>query len=276
VSVARLAGVAATLLAMSGPAVAAERIFEDPAGDDFGAGAIVYPTDPVYLPGSFDLRRVELHDAGDAIEVRVTFEAPVQDPWDSRAWDGNGFSLQMVQVYLDTTPDAGAVDALPGIHASFAPGDAWDRVVLIAPQGTARLKQAIEADASRFASAIVLPKKVTATERGLTVLVDRKALGGAVSLRWGVQVVVTSSEPFPEPGNLMVRKVNEVAGLHRFGGGRDGRCDPHVLDALAGAAQGAPAEVDAQKAALAYACGPGDSTLRAPVLPMLRSAPAAK
>ncbi len=264
-------GLLVSLLCLCAPgALAAELVFDDPAGDDFGAGAVVYPTDPVYIPGSFDLRRLVLRDLGDAVEIQVQFEGAIQDPWDSRAWGGNGFSLQMVQVYLDTAPDQGFTEALPGLHAGFAPADAWDRVVLIAPQGAPRLRAEIDQRAGAMQAAIVLPRKVSATERGLVAVVDRRALGGALSPRWGVQAAVASSEPFPEAGNLMARRVNETAGAHRFGGGRDDDCDPNVIDILTLAATGAPEEVAAQKAALAYECGPGQTVVRAAILPMIR------
>lgn len=267
----------AALLCLLSPVAAAapraagvELVFDDPAGDDFGPGTFVYPTDPAYIPGSFDLRRVALRDLGDAVEIQVQFEGAVQDPWDSRAWGGNGFSLQMVQIYVDTAPDEGFTDALPGLHARFEAGDAWDRVVLIAPQGSARLRAEVEQRAGAMKSAVVLPRKVSPTERGLVALVDRKALGGAPSARWGVQAVVGSSEPFPEPGNLMARRVNETAGAHRFGGGRDGDCDPNLLDVLTLKASGAAEEVSAQQRALAYECGPGESSTRVATLPMVR------
>lgn len=267
-------GLLAALLCLCAPAAAsAELVFDDPAGDDFGSGAVVYPTDPVYIPGSFDLRRVVLRDLGDTVEIQVQFEGAVQDPWDSQAWGGNGFSLQMVQVYLDTAPDTGNTQALPGIHARFAAVDAWDRVVLIAPQGAPRLREAIDQTAGAMKSAIVLPRKVSATARGLVAVVDRRALGGPLSPRWGVQVVVASSEPFPEAGNLMVRRVNESAGAHRFGGGRDDDCDPNVLDVLTVTAAGESEELAAQKSALAYECGPGETVVRAATLPMIRREP---
>jgi hypothetical protein len=52
-----------------------------------------------------------------------------------------------------------------------------------------------------------------------------------------------SNEGFPDKGDLLTRKVNEFEGQHRFGGGTDYNCDPHVLDMLT-----APAE--AQKTIL--------------------------
>ena len=47
-----------------------------------------------------------------------------------------------------------------------------------------------------------------------------------------------SNEGFPAGNDLLTRKVNEYEGQHRFGGGNDGDCDPHVMDILAGKGAG--------------------------------------
>ncbi len=73
---------------------------------------------------------------------------------------------------------------------------------------------------------------------------------------WGYQVLMQSNEGFPDKADLLTRKVNEYEGQHRFGGGNDGDCDPHVIDLFAGAAIGDKCEVDEQKKMLAYECAP--------------------
>ena len=55
-----------------------------------------------------------------------------------------------------------------------------------------------------------------------------------------------SNEGFPAPTDLLTRKVNEYEGQHRFGGGTDSDCDPHVMDLLAGNGVGDASEVEAQ------------------------------
>ena len=54
-----------------------------------------------------------------------------------------------------------------------------------------------------------------------------------------------SNEGFPDGKDLLTRKVNEYEGQHRFGGGTDSDCDPHVIDILAGNGTGAADEVAA-------------------------------
>jgi hypothetical protein len=63
-----------------------------------------------------------------------------------------------------------------------------------------------------------------------------------------------SNEGFPAATDLLTRKVSEYEGQHRFGGGNDGDCDPHVVDVLAGDGKGDKSEIDAQHTMLAYEC----------------------
>ena len=231
--------------------------FVDPAGDDFGPGSYTYPTDPVYTPGSFDLRGLEVIEGDETIEFRVAVGAKIEDPWNSKDWDGNGFSLQFAQIYIDTDHQAGVGfrEGLPGLGGvSFAESEAWDKVVLVSPQGRTRLEAEVRFKAAKMKGAVVFPKRTSARGKQLVAVVKKSDLG-VPNGKWGFQVVMQSNEGYPDKTDVLTRRVNEVRGQHRFGGGNDSECDPHVLDILAGHAKGGADEVAAQKAALAYSCG---------------------
>ncbi|MGM0577492.1 MAG: glucodextranase DOMON-like domain-containing protein [Myxococcota bacterium] len=268
----RLLPVLSALLVLTPPALAEELAFEDPGGDDFGPGTYEYPTDASYARGSFDLREVEIEEDGDEVVFEVGISARIEDPWDSESWDGHGFSLQMVQIYLDTDGEEGSghTDALPGLNAGFHAKDAWDKVVIISPQPARRIEQEAKQKAPEMKDDVVVPDKTTARGRTFRVVVDKEALGGAPKASWGVQVVMQSNEGYPGKGDLLSRKVNEYAGQHRFGGGSDWDCDPHVLDILVAPAEGGDAEKEGQKEALAYECGPEGESVKRATLPMIR------
>jgi len=255
-------------------ASAAKISLSDPSGDDFGPGDYKYPTDSVYTPGSFDLRSVEIKAKGSKVEFKVTLGAVIGDPWNSKGWTpaGNGFSLQMVQIYIDTdgAPGSGHTESLPGLNAVFEGVDAWDRVVVLSPQAPSRLRSEIKAKAGTMGSAVVVPTKIVVRGKTLVATVKKKDLGGAPSSSWGIQAVVQSNEGYPDKRDLLSRKVNEYAGAHRFGGGSDWDCDPHVLDILAGAGAGTSDETQAQRSALSYTCGDDGASVKRAVLPMVR------
>jgi carbohydrate-binding DOMON domain-containing protein len=206
----------------------------DPTGDDNGPGTYKYPTNAVYKPGSFDIVEFQVVPGATTTEFRIKVNAKIEDPWDSKSWGGNGFSVQMAFIHIDTDHKAGsgAVEGIPGTHVRFAPAEAWDRVIIVSPQGPPKLASEIELKAASLKSRIVVPKSTSAADQTLIAVVDNAALGGAPKESWGYQVVMQSNEGFPGKKDFLTRKVNESEGEHKFGGGSDYDNDPEVIDIL--------------------------------------------
>jgi hypothetical protein len=206
----------------------------DPTGDDKGPGNYTYPTDAVYKPGSFDITDFEVVPGANQTEFRITVRARIEDPWDSPAWGGNGFSVQMAFIHIDTDhkKGSGVQDGLPGTNVRFAEDEAWDRVIIVSPQGATRVNSEIGLKAAQWKDKIIVPKVTRAQGKTLIAVVDNAQLGGPPQTTWGYQVLMQSNEGFPDKKDLLTRKVNEFEGQHRFGGGSDYDNDPHVMDIL--------------------------------------------
>jgi carbohydrate-binding DOMON domain-containing protein len=261
--------VAATLLA--GGLSAQTLTYLDPTGDDNGPGTYTYPTDRAYTRGGFDMTRVEIEFDGNNVNFIVEVNGRIEDPWDSPAWNGNGFSIQFAQVYIDGDRQEGSgwTQGLPGVNVQFAPEEAWDRVVLISPQPASRVRAEIAEKASSMAAGAIVPDRTSARGSRLTARVPRSALPDSDPSTWGVQVLMQSNEGYPLATDLLTRRVNEFEGPHRFGGGHDGDCDPHVMDILAGEATGDRSEIQAQHEALgSYTCN-DDGTGTLATVPMI-------
>jgi carbohydrate-binding DOMON domain-containing protein len=238
------------------PALADSFSLKDPANDDNGPGTYTYPTDAVYKPGSFDMTAVEIEDKGSDVVFKVTIRAKVEDPWNSKDWQGNGFSIQFPQIYIDTDHKAGSgfCDGLPGTNVKFKADSCWEKVVLVSPQPRTRLDSEVSMKASKMKAGVVIPTSTRVAGKTLVATVKASDLGGTPKKGWGFQVVMQSNEGYPDSKDLLSRKVNEIGGQHRFGGGSDYNCDPHVIDMLAGAGKGEASEVAAQHAALKFSC----------------------
>lgn len=251
----------------AGAAHADDIVLKDPAGDDNGPGSYVYPTDPVYRAGSFDLSQIAINaDAG-----RVTFDVKLNTALEDAWRTGTGFSVQMIFIFIDTDNVAGSghTASLPGLNVTFDPANAWDKVVVLTPQTAARVKAETAAKAPELAANIVT---VSSKGRGQSIIASAPlaVFGGGDPATWSYQVVAQSNEGFPAGQDFLTRRVSEFAGAQRFGGGTDFNCDPHVIDILAGAARGVPAEAAAQHAMLSYECSEDGEPLRQPVLRMVR------
>lgn len=223
-------------------------VLEDPSGDDDGPGNYVYPTDKVYKKGSFDLRSLEVVPKGDTVEFHVKVNSRIEDPWDSKAWNGNGFSVQMAFIHIDMDHKAGSgsQDGLPGTNVRFAPDEAWDRCIIISPQGPTRVNSEVDQKAPKVKDKVVVPSITRASGKTLIAVVKTADLGGLPTKAWGYQVLMQSNEGFPAKTDLLTRKVNEYEGQHRFGGGTDYDNDPQVMDILVAPAKGGADEIKAQ------------------------------
>jgi carbohydrate-binding DOMON domain-containing protein len=240
--------------------------FKDPSGDDFGPGNYVYPTDTVYKSGSFDLRELEVSQKGKNVAFEVSLGTDLEDSWRM----GGGFSVQMVFVFVQTDPAAeGATKTYPGLNVQFAPEAKWQKCVILSPQPLARVKNEVEVKAADLLPMTVIPTRTSGSGRTISGSVPLADLGGGDPAKWRYQVLVQSNEGFPEKTDLLTRKVNEYEGQHRFGGGNDADCDPHVMDLLAGSATGDKAEAEVQKTMLAYECAPDGSAKSMATLTMV-------
>jgi len=258
--------VAGALLAA--PVLAQEVSFKDPTGDDNGPGTYTYPTDAVYKAGSFDLTAFSLKERGKKTDVSVDVNSTLEDPWKM----GTGFSVQMVFIFIDTDgkDGSGFTDDLPGLNVKFAPAGAWDKCIILSPQPQGRVRSEVEAKVpADMRKAIIIPVRVKGAGRTISATIDTADLGEGDPSTWGYQVLMQSNEGFPDKTDLLTRKVNEYEGQHRFGGGNDGDCDPHVMDCLAGDGMGDKAEIDAQHTMLAYECNPDGTSKKMAELTMV-------
>lgn len=232
-------------------AFSASLVFKDPKKDDKGPGTYSYPTHRSYKRGDFDITKVKISESGSNVVFKIYLKNTIRDPWKSKSWGGNGWSVQFAQVYIHTGAAKGWKKSLPGMNVRFT--KKWNKVVLISPQGKTRLKSEINLKARQFKKGVVVPTSTRKSGKTLIAVVPKSALGG-FKKTWGFQVLMQSNEGFPRKKDLLTRPVNEYNGKHRFGGGNDGDCDPHVIDMLAGKAKGKSSEKKAQYKALKYSC----------------------
>jgi len=228
--------------------------FKDPVGDDNGPGTYTYPTDPVYKKGSFDLTGLKVTEKDGKVTFAVSANSDIEDPWQMP--EPAHFSVQMEIIHIQTGQGPSFTKGIPGTNVQFAPSDAWNKVVILSPQPAGRVRSEAKQKAADLLAAIVVPDDTHAEGRTISGTVDKKLLGEGDITKWGYQVLSQSNEGFPDKTDLLTRKVNEYEGQHRFGGGTDTDCDPHVIDILAGKAVGDPSEVEEQHQMLKYECNP--------------------
>jgi carbohydrate-binding DOMON domain-containing protein len=88
--------------------------FTDPVGDDNGPGSYVYPTNPVCVPGAFDLTALDVFVNGTEAYFVARIRGEVTNPF-----GGDQISLQRLNVYLGSS-GGNPVPALPGTNMNVA------------------------------------------------------------------------------------------------------------------------------------------------------------
>ena len=209
--------------------------FDDPAGDDHGPGPYTYPEDAVFLPASYDLRRVTiLRDSADLI-FWIDLGAAIRNPWGSAI----GLSIQTIDIYIDRDPGRGTGrrTLLEGRNAALPKGMGWETALwiegwnqqLLVPDGETGVTQR---------ERVRVRASVDARGR-VIVRAPLEALGEGDPARWGYSIVVLSQETYPSEGARRVRDVDARASQWRLGGGPADGTHTRIIDALlpAGAAR---------------------------------------
>src|SRR5512143_2246541 len=179
---------AASLLATA--AFAQSVAFKDPTGDDNGPGTYTYPTDGVYKAGSFDLTAMKLDVKGDKANVEVSVNSNLEDPWGMKT----GFSVQMVFIFIDTDgkDGSGHTEGIPGLNITFAPADAWEKCIILSPQGMSRVRSEVDQKAASVAKDVIVPNRTRGAAKTISAQFDAKELGGGDPSKWGYQVIMQS------------------------------------------------------------------------------------
>ncbi|MGB9856996.1 MAG: glucodextranase DOMON-like domain-containing protein [Dictyoglomaceae bacterium] len=201
---------------------------DDPSGDDYGWGKVVYPTANVFKPGVFDITHVEMGKSKDQIVFRIKIRGELENPWNSPV----GVSVQTIDIYInDGTGKVLYYKALPGRNADIPEG--WNKAIwaegwypafvepILDEKGKVTLK-----DTKGVVQVMAEP-----TERMIIISVPQKILG-TPSPDWKILIIMCGQEGYPRPGNWRVREVEETAKQWRFGGGDDFYGDPNIIDMI--------------------------------------------
>jgi hypothetical protein len=185
---------------------------EDPAGDDHGPGTYTYPTDSVFVPGSYDIRSFRVEEEENYYKFTVQLGAGIQNPWGS----GINLSIQTFDIYIDTDPGegTGARRLLEGRNAALPPEYGWEYALWVEGWNQKILVPADPGDpesAPVEMSGAPLRVRVDADAGTVIVRVPREAIPLDQPLStYGYTLVLLSQEGYPSAGVRRVRDVGSV------------------------------------------------------------------
>ena len=201
----------------------------DMIGDDTGPGSYSYPTDDVFLPGSFDLVKFEAGTSGTDLVFSFQIDSELRNPWNSPV----GLALQSFDVYFDVDPGRGTGrnDLVDGRNASLPPGNGWEAAILV--EGWDRAVATSQRDGSYVEASDGLIVSVLVEKGLVTVRVPAANLPPALDLQTaGIAVALLGQEEFSAEDVRRVRDIEPSPQQWRFGGGNSVDGDTRIIDAL--------------------------------------------
>ncbi|MGB5623128.1 MAG: glucodextranase DOMON-like domain-containing protein, partial [Gammaproteobacteria bacterium] len=223
------------LVSASTSASAARDIFvlDDPRGDDFGAGDLVYPNSGLIERGTLDLVSLRAYEEKDGTWFRARMGKRIASPKGLTTYIGkepldnlarHGFFTFNIDIYIDQDRVAGSgrIDTLPGRKVEVAREDAWEKTVVLTPRpevARAYYKVHLEKEAedalraefgkvtrdqlgeaedrveAKLNEEFLFPNKIRVRgSREIEFFVPDSFLGGRASPDWAYSVFVTGCE----------------------------------------------------------------------------------
>lgn len=188
----------------------------DPAGDDHGAGTLIYPQRDDFHDGDFDLLQLQVSRDGDGFWFEAMFKNPIRDPDNVQATVGSdslanfarkGFYQFNIDIYidLDRVEGSGNAFSLPGRQVRIAPDFAWEKAVILTPRPELMRQQligvleeqypdttsaAIEASVDQ---SIFFPTRIRVRNRTIAFFVPAVFVGGSDGANWAATALVTGA-----------------------------------------------------------------------------------
>jgi hypothetical protein len=188
----------------------------DPAGDDNGAGTLVYPQRNDFQSGDLDLIRLQVTRDSQGFWFEAMFKNQVRDPANVAATVGGdtladfarkGFYQFNVDVYvdMDRIPGSGNRYALPGRAVRIEAGYAWERAVVLTPRPELMRQQLIGALAEQHPEtksaeveasvdqSVFFPTRIKVRGKTIAFFVPSGFFSGSDGSSWAATALVTGA-----------------------------------------------------------------------------------
>ncbi len=190
--------------------------FNDPSGDDNGAGTLSYPQRADYQSGDLDLQQLNISREEAGFWFSAKFKNSIHDPKDALYSSGGesltnfarkGFYQFNVDIYIDTNRvnASGNTFTLPGRHIKIDPRFAWEKAVILTPRPELMRHQLIDVLVEQFPGrtvaeietsvdeSIIFPTRIKVLGKTVHFFVPTHFLTGGDGVNWAATAFVTGA-----------------------------------------------------------------------------------
>lgn len=188
----------------------------DPAGDDYGAGALIYPQRDDFQAGDLDLLQLQVSRDGEGFWFEATFKNAIRDPDNVHGTVGSDslanfarkrFYQFNVDIYidLDRVEGSGNTFTLPGRQVRIAPDFGWERAVILTPRPELMRQQLISVLAEQYPDttnaaieasvdqSIYFPTRIQVRNKTIAFFVPASYFAGSDGANWAATALVTGA-----------------------------------------------------------------------------------
>ncbi len=186
----------------------------DPAGDDYGAGTLIYPHRSDFEVGDLDILQMKIRRDKDGFWFEATFKNPIHDPRNIPNTVGaeslaefarKGFYQFNIDIYVDTDRVSGSGNTftLPGRHVSIDRNYAWEKAVILTPRPELMRRQLLGAAAEQFPDrknpeatvdqSIYFPTRIQVRGKSVAFFVPASFFSGSDGADWAITGLVTGA-----------------------------------------------------------------------------------
>ncbi len=190
--------------------------FNDPIGDDNGAGTLSYPQRADYQSGDLDLQQLSMSREESGFWFSAKFKNAIHDPKDALYASGGeslanfarkGFYQFNIDIYIDTDrlDGSGNTFTLPGRHSKIARRFAWERAVILTPRPELMRHQLMDVLAEQFPEhtaaeieasvdqSILFPTRIRVRGKTIEFFVPATFFAGCKGGSWAATAFVTGA-----------------------------------------------------------------------------------
>ncbi|MFZ5524308.1 MAG: glucodextranase DOMON-like domain-containing protein [Pseudomonadota bacterium] len=188
----------------------------DPAGDDHGGGALIYPQRNDFSSGDLDLMQLKISRDEQGFWFEAVFKNPIRDPGgvsnsvssESLAnFARKGFYQFNLDVYIDTdrVHGSGNTTSAPGRQVQIDPGYAWEKVVILTPRPELMRRQLLDALTEQYPDrtnaetgasidqSMFFPTRIRVRGKSISFFVPAGFFAGSNGTDWAVTALVTGA-----------------------------------------------------------------------------------
>jgi len=201
---------------------------KDPIKDDFGEGSYKYPTDGVFIPGSYDFESFSAGIADGSLVMNFDILSAIKNPWGSP----RSLSVQTIDVYIDKDfgSDTGVKQLGNYRFAKMPDSSGWEYHIVIEgwePQIWKSLPSGESELVTNQFDIVVVPDKGV-----IVVKLDiENQLGGGNPEEWHYGVIMMSQDGYG-PNGSRIREINPSAEQYRGGGAPNVVNHPNIFDVI--------------------------------------------